>query len=256
MLELLKIKNQMKKQGITSCFLYSKVDSTNNVAKNLIYDGVVKDTSVIVSLKQTCGRGRYDRTFVSKALKGVYLTFVAKVPDSSPLATFGGVCALSVTRTLFELYGLQSTIKWPNDVKVNGKKICGILPESVLDGNGQRYYVIGIGVNVNYSAKELCKIDKPVTSVKIEKGKKVDLVNAVVTLANNISLLFDQYQSNYLSLVKQFASNCETIGKEISFVVDGIEQKGKVENIDDLCSLIVTTDNGRVTINYGEIIYQ
>ncbi len=155
----------------------SEVDSTNNYLKTLAANGAPDGTAVL-SLKQTAGRGRRGRSFLSEP-GGLYLSFLMRPHEPAEallhLTALAGLCVCEAVR---QVTGMQAGIKWPNDPVLNGKKLCGILTElSVsLETQEPEYVVIGIGVNCNQKSfpEELSMA----TSLRIEGGCPVD-VNAV-----------------------------------------------------------------------------
>ena len=127
--------------------VFDELDSTNRTAKELAAAGAEEGT-IVIARTQTHGRGRFDRVWQSPE-GGVYLSMILRptVPaEKTSLLPFVAALALSTT---LESYGVHAAIKWPNDVRVNGKKIAGILLESEVKGQTVNYVVIGVGVNLN-----------------------------------------------------------------------------------------------------------
>lgn len=150
------------------CFCYKSVTSTNLTAKEMLRAGKVADEFAVISREQTGGRGRYDRKFLSLAGKGMYVTYVARVPSDVDVSPLGGLCALCVTDLLYEVFEIQSLIKWPNDVLSGGRKICGILPECVYSADGGKYVLLGIGVNLFYTEQDFGDLRDIATSVALQ----------------------------------------------------------------------------------------
>ena len=154
-----------------------EVDSTNNYLKTLAANGA-SDGTAVLSLKQTAGRGRRGRSFLSEP-GGLYLSFLMRPQEPAEallhLTALAGLCVCTAVK---QVTGMQAGIKWPNDPVLNGKKLCGILTElSVsLETQEPEYVVIGIGVNCNQ--KRFPEDLSMATSLRIEGGSPVD-VNAV-----------------------------------------------------------------------------
>jgi len=128
------------------------------------------DKQVIVAGKQTHGRGRFDRKWISDKEGNVYLSIVLK---NTPLTNLTPFMAEAVCKVL-ENYDVKAIIKEPNDVMVDGKKIAGILSQSSTRGNILNGMVIGAGVNLNLNEDDLEKIDQPATSLNLLIGKSID----------------------------------------------------------------------------------
>ena len=154
-----------------------EVDSTNTYLKQLASNGAPDETAVL-SIRQTAGRGRRGRSFLSEP-GGLYLSYLIRPHESAQellhLTALAGLCVCNAVR---QVTGMQPSIKWPNDPVLNGKKLCGILTElSVsLETQEPEYVVIGIGINCNQTQfpQEL----DMATSLRIEAGRPAD-VNAI-----------------------------------------------------------------------------
>ena len=149
---------------------FEEIDSTNTYIKTRRNEG--KDLIVTAS-RQTGGRGTKGRSF-SAEIGGVYLSKLSHFTDFPATQAFKIMigCAVAVCKML-EHYGLQPVIKWPNDIHVNGKKICGTLIENVFSGKNIASSVVGIGINVwNSLPDELAGI---ATSMLVETGKTFDV---------------------------------------------------------------------------------
>lgn len=150
---------------------YDTLDSTNNLAITFAKEKAAEGT-VVVTEFQTKGRGRFNRQWLSPRGKGLLfsLTLYPKLKTSeTPILTH--LAAEAVSETLSSQFNLPAKLKKPNDVLVEGKKICGILTESSATKQKIDYVVVGIGLNVNSEKKDL--IDSA-TSIRIETKKKVD----------------------------------------------------------------------------------
>ncbi|MEM3576997.1 MAG: biotin--[acetyl-CoA-carboxylase] ligase [Candidatus Bathyarchaeia archaeon] len=162
---------QTKKFGKTIISL-RKVDSTNNFAKKLARYGAAEGT-VVIAEEQTAGRGRHWRKWFSPR-GGLYFSVILR-PKMKVNEAVGIVVAagLAVIKVLSEDYGLRVEAKWPNDVLLNGKKVCGILTEVNSTGENVNYAVVGIGINANsITAKEFPEELKLIATSLREKLKR------------------------------------------------------------------------------------
>jgi len=151
---------------------YQEIDSTNDEAKRLIAGGE-GEGCVVVADSQTKGRGKPGFGWFSPAGVGVYLSaIVAPFKNPKDLASITLIGAQAVVSTIKKISGLQAQIKKPNDVLINGKKICGILVERLASGE----IIIGIGVNVNNKAKAFTgELKKTASSLSIEANQDFKL---------------------------------------------------------------------------------
>ncbi len=163
--------------------LFKRISSTNDLAKKL---GKNREALVVVADSQTSGRGRYGRKWESPPGENLYLSVSIKEKvklHASGIMTL--ISSVSVCETL-DAYGIASRIKWPNDVYVRNKKICGILNEVVPGRNGYiSFLVLGIGLNVNSSFKGT-PLEKTATSMKEETSKIFDRMDVLFRLLDNL----------------------------------------------------------------------
>ena len=240
----------LERGNILPCSFSRKTDSTNTLAKKLLQTQKLSNGTVLTQ-QQTKGRGRYDRTFLSKKGKGVYMTFVAPYQNEFGSA-IGGLCCLAVVDAVKNLFDIDCSIKWPNDVLYNGKKLCGILPETVVIGES-RYILVGVGVNVNYTEKDFGELSKTAVSLSQIIGKKTDTVVLAAQISKNLGDITINFKQNYSLLLSRYIDKCETLGKTIYIEKDGRIISGIAEKIEDDCSLVILIDGKRHKIAWGEI---
>ena len=250
------------------CFCYKSVTSTNLTAKEMLRAGKVAYEFAVISREQTGGRGRYDRKFLSLAGKGMYVTYVARVPSDVDVSPLGGLCALCVTDLLYEVFEIQSLIKWPNDVLSGGRKICGILPECVYSADGGKYVLLGIGDNLFYTEQDFGDLRDIATSVALqckndilcaefEKHKE----HSIYRLGERLSVLCGElcrdFEVRGEEVVRRYKTKSFTIGKQVTFTdKDGRQKTGKAVDIDGKCALHVLCDDGEHTVGWGEVTVQ
>ncbi len=158
-------------------------DSTNTWAKQHVGEFKKNALTCIISQKQTGGKGRGTKTWFSPPDVNIYATFVFFVPKGFPyLHNAGQVLATSCVRALRE-YELAPSIKWPNDILVDGKKIAGILTE-VVDCKENYALINGIGVNINMPPEQLATIDQPATSLLDIKGHHFNTQDIALVLSH------------------------------------------------------------------------
>lgn len=173
---------------------FDKTVSTNEYLKRLKNP---TEDAVVIADEQTGGRGSKGRSFCS-AFGGCYLSALKLYPEKAENCfKIMENAAVAVCKTL-DAFGVHAMIKWPNDIFVGDKKICGILIENTLSGDMVSRSIIGIGVNVN---NDLTGIEGIATSVKILTGKEISLDAFRFTLIHNLFLPVDEAEYKKRSLV-------------------------------------------------------
>ena len=211
--------------------LLEKIGSTNDYVKAIKNP---EEDLLVIAKRQTGGRGTKGRSFVSEE-GGVYLSLLRLYPcraEDSFSIMMGS--ALAVVKTL-RVYGVEAKIKWPNDIIVNGKKICGILIENVFEGELVKRAVIGIGVNVNNPiSKEIWEI---AVSLKEVINKEVDIKTFIATLAFNLYLEADynEYKRHLLFL-----------GEEVTVITNKSTYKAIIDTV---------MPNGSLKLRNGEELF-
>ena len=235
---------KVKQGNKLPCFCFYKVTSTNYLAKVFVQENRLEKPVVFMAKSQTQGRGRYDRSFLSPE-GGLYMTYVSPAKDGFSLWAI--MSAVAVSRVLMKV-GVHATIKWPNDLKIDGKKICGILPESVV--TDKRYAVMGIGVNVNTTGENLEEVKDIATSVYMTTGKKMSVKKFFKFLVKELYSVFEIEDAD--ALLDEYKKKCETLSKT---VVDAEGFSGVATDITEDGSLVITSENAQKEINWGEICY-
>jgi BirA family biotin operon repressor/biotin-[acetyl-CoA-carboxylase] ligase len=224
---------------------YKTLDSTNNFAK--INANSLKDGAVIISEEQTAGRGRLGRNWVSPLYKGIWMSIILK-PDINPIyvSKITQVVAAAVNRAFFEL-GIENKIKWPNDIIVNSKKVCGILTEMNAEINHVNYVVVGIGINVNLDNKDIPEdLRLKASSLRIESGKEFNRKKVVAEILNKLEPLYKEFvESNDLNKsIEICRENSILIGREVKIVDRNEVYLAYVCGLSDEGYLIIKDKNG------------
>lgn len=233
----------------------SEVDSTNLYAKSNIEN--LADKSIVHAANQTAGRGRLQRTWVNLGEGNLFLTFVLK-PSNSFNEVYSNLTQyLSVVLCkILEEYGLKPQIKWPNDVLINGKKIAGILSETVMQGSLFKGLVLGIGVNLNTSEKDLTSvIDKEATSLNLEISKPVDVNLFLDKLAEEYFADYDNFLQKGFELIKNdYISRTCFLDTEICVQVFNDKKCGIAKAINDKGELVMSNNQKEFVLTIGDIL--
>lgn len=235
-------------------FIYSEeVESTNS----FLLDKANKfnsDGTILLAEKQSKGRGRKERVWYSA--KGQNLTFSILLTSKKYLGKkfnlLNFTTSLSVAFALENLFQLKTELKWPNDVLVNGKKICGILLESTSQGNKIERVVIGVGLNVNQGLFQ-GNFNLEPTSVKLELGENVDREKLLAELLNTFEELLLKIDSKPDEIMKDWKDRCNLIGEKISVTEDGNTKYGIFDDLDEEGFLLLKTKNKIEKIHFGDV---
>lgn len=239
-----------------TCFFYRETDTTNADAKKLAEEGAPHGT-LVVAERQTAGRGRRGRVWESSdAGEAIYMTLMLK-PDFSPdhASCITLLTALAVTSVLEELCGEPFQIKWPNDVTLHGRKVCGILTEMSAEAGCIRHMVIGIGINLNQREfpQEICET---ATSVLRETGRTMSRAQTIA----HVLLFFEQYYEQFLqtydlsAVRERYERYLANKDREVRVLDPKGEFDGIARGIADGGELIVERPDGeRVEVYAGEV---
>ena len=234
------------------------IDSTNRAARQLAEQGAPEGTLVIAD-EQTQGRGRFQRKWYSPANSGIWMSLIIR-PNLSiaeaPRLTI--LSAVAVAKTLTKLSMRQASIKWPNDVLIDGKKICGILTEVSAEGNQINYVIVGIGINVNVSPAALpTTIQSSVCSLQefVNEPMKRAYVAAKVLTA------FEDYYNNFMGtgdfadILGYFKRHSVTLGHTVEIASASSHIIGMAEDIDENGALVVRMSDHQMKKLYsGDIL--
>ena len=228
------------------------VTSTNTIIKGLVPSGL-PDGFVLAAEKQTSGRGRLGRSFESPE-GGLYLSMLL-YPRCQPeeTATLTPCAAVAVSRAIEKVCGVSPEIKWPNDLKIGGKKLCGILTES-SSYCGRRYVVIGIGINVNTKITELAPEMREIAASLYETTGKVTELGALTAgIVRELDAMYESWKADKSYCLDEYRKRCGSIGCDIWLLQNGERIKARSLDVDGSFALIVEENGERRRIDFGEI---
>ncbi len=244
------------REGLTTDFIgrdleyRAAVGSTQDMARELAREGADEGT-VVLAGSQTAGRGRLGRSWISPK-GGLYLTILLR-PAAEHLKALVIIAALAVARAIEGVAGLQTSLKWPNDVLVAGRKIAGILSESELVGEEVGYALVGIGVNVNVDMA-IYPVTAPLaTSIMTELGREVSREALAAAILNEFEALYLAAEQGQ-PIDQEWRARLGTLGKEVRVSFGEQVEEGLAEDVDSDGSLILRRPDGtRVTITAGDV---
>jgi len=257
LLTLEEIEPYLNSSVIGRKFIYfNSIDSTNNAAKKIADDENSHGT-VLISEEQTNGKGRLGRHWISPKYKGIWMSIILK-PNLDPIdaSKITQIAAAAVTLSLLEM-NIKASIKWPNDIILNHKKVCGILTEMNAELTNIHHVIVGIGINVNADKEDFPDDLKNIaTSLKIESNNKINRQILTAKILNNFEILYDKFINNNdiessLKICREYSA---ILGSEIIIINKGKKVSAKALDIDEEGKLIVKYSNGNIEkIISGEI---
>lgn len=250
------IKSLMHTDWVAKEVLYfDTIDSTNTKAQELAEKGYPSGTLVVAD-KQESGKGRRGRSWVSPSGTGIFMTLMIK-PDINPnnASMLTLVAALAVAKAITSVTGEEALIKWPNDIVVNSKKVCGILTEMNAQFDYINHIVVGIGINVhNESFPE--EISQMASSLMIEAGGR--RFHRAQIIAETMAY-FEQYYDTFLktqdlsALVREYDELLVNRNKSVRVLDPKEPFDGKAMGITPKGELIVDTWESRKLVSSGEV---
>lgn len=234
---------------------YKQLDSTNTEIARLAMQGT-EHGAVVVAEEQTAGKGRRGRSWESPAGENIYMSILLRPnckPEKAPMLTL--VMAYSVAQVIRELGFSEVQIKWPNDLVLSGRKICGILTEMQLKDSEIDYVVVGVGINVN-TRKFPAELEDKATSLFLQSGREFARESIVEHVVEKFEHAYQQFMEvEDLSFLQDtYNSMLVNAGKEVRVLEPGNEYIAYSQGINSGGELIVRTPNGEEKAIYaGEV---
>ena len=229
---------------------FSEVNSTNEVAKSLAPS--CQNGTVILAETQTQGRGRLSRHWASPP-GGVWMSLILK--PEMPLARVYQInmaVSVAVSRAIFSLLGLEAGIKWPNDLMIRERKICGILMEVSAEVGRLDYAVVGLGINANVS---LCNFPEEwmSTSIARELGHEVNRRDLIQRILMDIEEAYEMMGS--IEIYEEWRRRSVTLGRCVRITSNSGTLVGVVEDLNEDGALLLRTESGRQRVLAGDCIH-
>lgn len=226
--------------------VYDVIDSTNNGAKLLAKNGAVHG-SVLLSRQQTAGKGRLGRSFYSPPDAGIYMSVILRPNCQKELLLLTSAAAVAVCRGIQTVCGLETKIKWVNDIYYGGKKLCGILAESALGKAGLEYVVLGIGINVLRSAFP-AELSPKVVSLEDAGVLDVDPNRLAAEILNALENCMTE------DFLEEYRRRSCVLGKRVRVLQGNESFEGVAVGFDVEAHLHVRTDAGEeIVLCSGEV---
>ncbi|KZX10717.1 biotin--[acetyl-CoA-carboxylase] ligase [Methanobrevibacter filiformis] len=243
------IKDCLKTETIgKEIFYFKEVNSTNSVAKFLAKNGT-DDGAVVLSEVQLNGKGRRGKKWESPS-GGVWLSIILKPKISPSKASLITLATGVVVAKTLKAMGVDAKIKWPNDILINNKKVCGILTEAHANYKSVDYVIVGIGIDTNLNLDILPPIIKEgTTSLKKELKKDIDDNEIIYTFLNEFELMYEKFQKEkFEDILNEWRLLTQTIGSYVEIKQPfGKILKGHAVGITNSGALIIESENGELT---------
>ncbi len=235
-------------------YCYDAVGSTNTEASHLAEKGAPHG-SLVVAGSQDAGRGRRGRGWESPADQGIFMTLIVKpdiLPENASMLTL--VMAIAAAKGIERETGLSPEIKWPNDIVVRGKKICGILTEMSAQIDYVNHIVIGVGINVqNESFPE--ELAQMATSLKLESGRKINRAGLIEAVLEEFEVYYEKYRKtqNLKEIANEYNAYLANRNRKVRVLDPKEPYEGVAQGITDRGELIVDTWESRRLVSSGEV---
>ena len=233
----------------------TEVDSTNNYSKKKLE--IFSDRTVVRALRQTSGKGRLNRSWVDLGGENLFFSIILKPSDKfcdvyANLTQYMSV----VLSKLLEEYGLMPQIKWPNDVLIDGKKIAGILSETVMQGANFKGLILGVGINLNAELKDVSAIpDKIITALNLELSKKIDADEFLNKLLDKFFSKYDEFLEKGFEFIKSdYIKRACFLDKEVCVQLINETKHGIAKSVNKSGELILEDNGKEFSLTIGDIL--
>jgi BirA family biotin operon repressor/biotin-[acetyl-CoA-carboxylase] ligase len=224
---------------------FAETDSTNHRAA-LLAEGGARDGTVIVAEAQSAGKGRLGRRWTSPAGVNLYLSIILRpaiAPRAAPLLTF--LSSFATARTIELETGLRPTVKWPNDVLLDGCKVAGLLNEMNAETERVNYVILGIGVNLNMTQEQFPEdLRYPATSLALALQHPVDRVRFCRRLLSEIDTLYRDYPAGQDAILTGWLAYFDLLDKKVTVEEPSRSIVGTVTGIAADGALLLALENG------------
>ncbi|NSW89726.1 MAG: biotin--[acetyl-CoA-carboxylase] ligase [Firmicutes bacterium] len=235
-------------------YYLKSVDSTNNYAKQ-IASGGCQDGTVVVADMQTAGKGRLGKSWDSPDKKGIWMSIVLKpLIEPSKVQIITLAASVAVVSGIMHTVGVRGGIKWPNDIILEGKKVCGILTEMNSEQDKVNYVIVGIGVNVNQDVGDFqeglrgkaisLKSYREIAGMPDTQLKRRDIIKGILVEMEKVYNLIKKGETR--EIINKWREFSIVLGKEIRVISGNNEYTGRVEDITDDGKLVIKAADGAI----------
>jgi len=238
------VKDGLETRFIGQRVLYFPSHSSTMLAARQEARQMAAEGTVIITGEQTVGRGRAKRVWLSP--RGSIALSVVLYPDVSQLPYLIMIASVAVARSIETVTGLETQLKWPNDVLVEGRKVCGILIENELKGSRVARAVIGIGINVNIRMEDFPGVAAMATSLYDELGKELSRVEIIRHLLVEMEKLYLSLGGGEL-IYREWRDRLVTLGQKVRVASGETVLEGVAEDVARDGSLLLKHRDGHLS---------
>jgi BirA family biotin operon repressor/biotin-[acetyl-CoA-carboxylase] ligase len=260
LLNLDAVRQRLKGEELPFAIQYVKMTSSTQTDAHRLVEHGAEEGTIVIAESQTSGKGRMGRSWFSPAGKGLWMSMILK-PDIpihfAPQLTM--LTTVALCRAIKSAARVEVGIKWPNDLLVNNKKVCGILLESSAEDERLKYVIAGIGISINMRKDEFPEeLHSKATSLFIESGKPVSREQLLLQFLKDFHLLYKLYKLNGFGAIRTlWEDKSITLGQRIRAETGGGVLEGMAERLNEIGGLVVLMNDGsRQTIYSGDIYSQ
>ncbi|MBN1399817.1 MAG: biotin--[acetyl-CoA-carboxylase] ligase [Anaerolineae bacterium] len=232
---------------------YTEIPSTNSRAVELARSGA-QDGAVVVADTQSAGRGRLGRRWFAPPGTSLLISLVLRPelePGQAPRVTM--LCSLAALEAIRQVSGVESQIKWPNDLVVGDRKLGGVLTELGLSGTSVDYVVVGMGINVNLEVESLPEVMTPPTSLLAETGRPLSRLALLQALLEGVEARYLRLQSGW-SPHAEWRQHLATLGQSVQIGTPEEIITGQAVDVDaDGALLVLTPEGARRRVLVGDV---
>jgi BirA family biotin operon repressor/biotin-[acetyl-CoA-carboxylase] ligase len=239
----------------------NKINSTQNYSRYLLKNcGLPLHGVVVIAKEQSAGRGRMGRKWISPP-GGLWMSIILQswlTPRRIPIIQF--ISALAVADSISTLTSLECTNKWPNDLLVRGKKICGVIVDVDFEGNNANQAIIGIGLNANFSANNMNDLENQIkvsrlTTLRDELGYDIHLLNLTKLILERLEYYYSLLKEDKIKVIIEIWKKRSDLFGRVVTVEDGKDIfHGLAMGVDDNGVLEIKLSDGSVReVLFGDV---
>ena len=241
-------------------YYFDSIDSTQTQAMKIASDEANNGT-VIIAEKQTSGKGRLGRKWISPK-GGIWLSIILHPKfDISVITLFPIASALALSNAIEKTLNIKSELKWPNDITIKGKKVAGMLVDASLESNKIENLILGVGINFNVDVKQIEKILKNtpnfygITSLS-EQNKTVKSILLVQSFLMELEQIYNLLNTgDTKKIIRDWTRRSSTIGQNIELSTENGKIRGKAIKIDEDGALVILENKKNRRITSGDITH-